>query len=39
VKALEDWLEKDGVKNIEAVNHAIRSAKPWYAKLGVSVPA
>jgi len=39
VKALEDWLEKDGVKNIEAVNHAIRSAKPWYAKLGISVPA
>jgi tagatose 1,6-diphosphate aldolase len=39
VKALEDWLEKDGVKNIEAVNHAIRTAKPWYAKLGISMPA
>ncbi|MGA2117344.1 MAG: tagatose 1,6-diphosphate aldolase [Bryobacteraceae bacterium] len=39
VKALEDWLAKDGVKNIEAVNHAIRAAKPWYAKLGTSVPA
>jgi tagatose 1,6-diphosphate aldolase len=38
VKALEDWLEKDGVKNIEAVNHAIRTAKPWYTKLGTSVP-
>jgi tagatose 1,6-diphosphate aldolase len=33
VKALEDWLAGDGVKNIEAVNQAIQSAKPWYAKL------
>lgn len=35
VKALEDWLAKDGVKNIQAVNQAIRTAKPWYAKAGV----
>src|SRR5215471_15429943 len=32
-KALEDWLMKEGVKNINAVNDAIKSAKPWYAKL------
>jgi tagatose 1,6-diphosphate aldolase len=32
VKALEDWLGTEGVKNIEAVNAAIKSAKPWSAK-------
>lgn len=35
VKALEDWLSGEGVKNINAVNDAIRSAKPWYAKFGI----
>ncbi len=39
VKALEDWLAKDGIKNINAVNDAIKSAKPWYLKAGVSQPA
>jgi tagatose 1,6-diphosphate aldolase len=39
VKALEDWLQREGVKNINAVNEAIRSATPWYAKLGVQVTA
>lgn len=39
VKALEDWLAKDGIKNINAVNDAIKSAKPWYIKAGVSQPA
>lgn len=39
VKALEDWLSKDGVRNINAVNEAIRPAKPWYEKMGVAVPA
>ncbi|MBK9166789.1 MAG: tagatose 1,6-diphosphate aldolase [Bryobacterales bacterium] len=38
VKALEDWLAGDGVKNINAVNEAIRPAKPWYAKLGIAKP-
>jgi len=37
-KALEEWLQKEGVKNINAVNDAIRSAKPWYEKMGVAVP-
>mgnify|MGYP001052696724 FL=1 len=36
VKALEDWLSTEGVKNINAVNAAIGGAKPWYAKLGLS---
>jgi tagatose 1,6-diphosphate aldolase len=31
--ALEDWLSTEGVKNIEAVNHAITGAKPWHAKV------
>ena len=37
VKALEDWLSREGVKNIEAVNAAITSAKPWWTKLGIAV--
>jgi tagatose 1,6-diphosphate aldolase len=37
VKALEDWLSKEGVKNINAVNDAIKSAKPWFAKLETPV--
>ncbi len=39
VKALEDWLSNQGVKNIDAVNSAIKSAKPWQAKYGVAVNA
>jgi tagatose 1,6-diphosphate aldolase len=35
VKALEDWLSTEGVKNINAVNAAIKTAKPWYLKAGV----
>ncbi len=37
-KALEDWLSKEGVANINAVNAAIKTAKPWYAKLGIPKP-
>jgi tagatose 1,6-diphosphate aldolase len=39
VKALEDWLSTEGVKNIQAVNDAIKGAKPWYAKAGAPVNA
>ncbi len=39
VKALEDWLSDQGVKNINAVNAAIKSAKPWHAKYGVAAMA
>jgi tagatose 1,6-diphosphate aldolase len=34
VKALEDWLSGQGVKNINAVNDAIKGATPWSKKLG-----
>ena len=36
VKALEDWLSDQGVKNIDAVNDAIKPAKPWYLKAGLT---
>jgi tagatose 1,6-diphosphate aldolase len=39
VKALEDWLSDQGVKNINAVNAAIKSAKPWHAKYDVAAMA
>lgn len=39
VKALEDWLADQGVKNINAVNEAIKPAKPWQAKYGLAVGA
>jgi len=35
LKALEDWLSTEGVKNIQAVNASLKPAKPWYAKLGL----
>jgi tagatose 1,6-diphosphate aldolase len=35
-KALEDWLSVEGVKNINAVNAAIKSAKPWTAKMSAA---
>ena len=38
-KAFEDWLADEGVKNIRAVNDAIRSATPWYKKAGVEASA
>jgi len=38
IKALEDWLADEGVKNINAVNEAIKPAKPWQAKAGLPVP-
>jgi tagatose 1,6-diphosphate aldolase len=37
MQALEDWLNDEGVKNINAVNNATKSAKPWYKKAGVAV--
>lgn len=38
-RGLEDWLQREGVRNINAVNGAIRSATPWYEKAGLGVPA
>jgi tagatose 1,6-diphosphate aldolase len=39
IKALEDWLADEGLKNINAVNEAIKPAKPWQAKAGLPLPA
>jgi tagatose 1,6-diphosphate aldolase len=36
VKALEDWLAGEGVKNINAVNEALKGATPWSKKLGIA---
>jgi tagatose 1,6-diphosphate aldolase len=36
VKALEDWLSSEGVKNINAVNAALKGATPWTRKMGVA---
>ena len=37
VKALEDWLATEGVKNINAVNAALKGAVPWSKKLSAAV--
>jgi len=39
VKALEDWLSDQGVKNISAVNAALKGATPWFKKMGIPAPA
>jgi tagatose 1,6-diphosphate aldolase len=39
VTALEDWLSDQGVKNINAVNEAIKPAKPWQLKAGLTASA
>src|SRR3984893_2611309 len=36
VKALEDWLADQGVKNIKNVNGRLTAAKPWFSFYGVS---
>jgi tagatose 1,6-diphosphate aldolase len=35
LRALEDWLRRDGIRNINAVNAALTSAQPWHEKPGV----
>ena len=35
VAALEDWLSNEGVKNINAVNAALKPATPWRKRLGL----
>src|SRR5579862_4812723 len=39
VKALEDWLADQGVKNINNVNARLKPAKPWFAFYGASSAA
>ncbi len=36
VKALEDWLNDQGVKNINNVNARLKAASPWYSFYGAS---
>lgn len=38
LRALEDWLQSEGVRNITAVNEALTGAKPWWSKLGLEFP-
>ncbi|MFB3154370.1 MAG: tagatose 1,6-diphosphate aldolase, partial [Candidatus Acidiferrales bacterium] len=39
VKALEDWLSDQGVKNIQAVNERLKAATPWFAFYGAESAA
>jgi tagatose 1,6-diphosphate aldolase len=39
VKALEDWLSTEGVKNINSVNAALKGATPWTKKMGLAAQA
>jgi tagatose 1,6-diphosphate aldolase len=36
LKALEDWLQGQGVKNIQNVNQRLAAAKPWFSFYGAS---
>jgi tagatose 1,6-diphosphate aldolase len=36
VKALEDWLSDQGVKNINNVNSRLTAAKPWFSFYGAT---
>ncbi len=39
LKALEDWLADQGVKNIQNVNNKLVAAKPWFSFYGVTSAA
>jgi tagatose 1,6-diphosphate aldolase len=39
LKALEEWLQREGARRVNAVNEAIRSATPWYTRMGMPAPA
>lgn len=36
LKALEDWLASEGVKNIKNVNERLGAAKPWFSFYGAT---
>ena len=36
VAAFREWLEKEGVKNIQNVNEGLKAATPWYPKYGAT---
>jgi len=39
IKALEDWLSNQGVKNIQNVNARLAAAKPWFNFYGAKTAA
>ena len=39
LRALEDWLNDQGVKNIENVNKSLAAAKPWFGFYGATSAA
>jgi tagatose 1,6-diphosphate aldolase len=39
IKALEDWLSNQGVKNIQNVNSRLAAAKPWFEFYGAETVA
>lgn len=39
VRALEDWLGDQGVKNIKNVNDRLKAAKPWFSFYGATSAA
>ena len=38
-RALEDWLGREGVRNIENVNKCLGSARPWFDSNGLAAPS
>jgi tagatose 1,6-diphosphate aldolase len=38
-KAFEDWMNTQGVENIQNVNEKLKAATPWYQVYGVSSEA
>ncbi|HEY6254080.1 MAG TPA: tagatose 1,6-diphosphate aldolase [Candidatus Angelobacter sp.] len=38
-KAFEQWLQTEGVKNIQNVNESLKAATPWYSLYEVPEPA
>ena len=36
VAEFKQWLQSEGVRNIQNVNERLKAAKPWYARYGVS---
>ena len=34
--ALEQWLARDGVRNVQSVHQRLSAATPWFASYGVS---
>ncbi len=35
-QSLADWLNTQGVENIQNVNNSLKTAQPWYSKVGVT---